>query len=59
MCAVLFAEEHVTLLPGSYLSRPVDGKDPGANRVRMALVPPLDECIDAAERIRRCVERLI
>jgi N-succinyldiaminopimelate aminotransferase len=55
----LFAEEHLTLLPGSYLSRPVDGMDPGANRVRMALVPPLDECIDAAQRIRRCVERLI
>lgn len=54
----LFAEEHVTLLPGSFLSRAVGGRDPGANRLRMALVPPLDECVDAAQRIRRFVERL-
>ena len=54
----LFAEQNVTLLPGSFLSRTVDGLNPGANRVRMALVPPLDACIDAAWRIRRFVEAL-
>jgi len=54
----LFAAEHVTVLPGSFLSRTVGGHNPGANRVRMALVPPLDECVDAALRIRRFVERL-
>ena len=54
----LFAEEHLTVLPGSFLSRPVEGLDPGANRLRLALVPPLDECVDAARRIRRCLERL-
>jgi N-succinyldiaminopimelate aminotransferase len=54
----LFAEEHVTVLPGSFLSRTRGGQDPGANRLRIALVPPLDECIDAAQRIRRFVERL-
>jgi N-succinyldiaminopimelate aminotransferase len=54
----LFAEEHVTVLPGRFLSRPRGAEDPGANRVRIALVPPLDECIDAAQRIRRFVERL-
>jgi N-succinyldiaminopimelate aminotransferase len=54
----LFAEEHVTVLPGRFLSRPRGTEDPGANRVRIALVPPLDECIDAAQRIRRFVERL-
>lgn len=54
----LFAEEHVIVLPGRFLSRPGGAQDPGANRVRMALVPPLDECIDAARRIRRFVERL-
>ena len=54
----LFAEEAVTLLPGSFLSRTVDGYNPGADRVRLALVPPLDECIEAAWRIRGFVERL-
>ncbi|MEE4460738.1 succinyldiaminopimelate transaminase [Azotobacter chroococcum] len=48
----LFAREHVTVVPGSYLSRSVGGLNPGANRVRMALVAPLAECVEAAERIR-------
>jgi N-succinyldiaminopimelate aminotransferase len=49
----LFAQQHVTVLPGSFLSRHTGGDDPGANRVRMALVAPLDECVDAAQRIKR------
>ncbi|MNN42383.1 LL-diaminopimelate aminotransferase [compost metagenome] len=48
----LFEREHVTVVPGSYLSRAVDGLNPGAGRVRMALVAPLAECVEAAERIR-------
>lgn len=48
----LFACEHVTVVPGSFLSREVDGFNPGANRVRMALVAPLAECVEAAGRIR-------
>ena len=47
----LFAEFNVTVLPGRYLSREHDGGDPGIDRVRMALVAPLDECVDAAQRI--------
>mgnify|MGYP003384644179 FL=1 len=54
----LFAREHVTLVPGSYLSRAVDGNNPGAGRVRMALVAPLAECVAAAERIRDFVKSL-
>jgi len=54
----LFAEEHVTVLPGSFLSRRVDDRDPGENRIRIALVPELDECVDAARRIRGFIERL-
>jgi N-succinyldiaminopimelate aminotransferase len=54
----LFARAHVNVVPGSYLSREVDGLNPGANRVRLALVAPLDECIEAAGRIRRVVETL-
>ena len=49
----LFAQENLTLLPGSYLSRKVGGQDPGAGRVRMALVGSLEDCREAAIRIRR------
>ncbi len=54
----LWEEENVTVLPGSFLARAqADGLDPGAGRVRMALVPQLDDCIEAAQRIQRFVER--
>ncbi len=48
----LFAEQHVTTLPGSYLSRTAHGIDPGRDYVRIALVAPLDDCLDAARRLR-------
>lgn len=54
----LFAQQNVTVLPGSYLTRVVDGIDPGADRVRMALVAPLNECVEAAQRIYRFVKSL-
>ena len=54
----LFVREHVTVVPGSYLSRSVNGENPGAGRVRMALVAPLAECVAAAERIRDFVKGL-
>ena len=51
-------QQNVTVLPGSYLSRPVNGSNPGANHVRMALVASLDECVEGAQRIRQFVEHL-
>ncbi|MBK1735096.1 succinyldiaminopimelate transaminase [Halorhodospira abdelmalekii] len=54
----LWEEENVTVLPGSFLSRPLEGDNPGAARVRIALVAELEACLEAAERIRRFVERL-
>jgi len=54
----LFAEQQVTVLPGSYLSRTIDGINPGDNRIRLALVAEVDECIEAARRIRKLVESL-
>jgi len=51
----LFSQQNVTVLPGSYLSREVNGTNPGNNHVRMALVAPLDECIDAANRIKQFI----
>ncbi len=47
----LFAEQHVTVLPGQYLSRDTATGNPGRNRVRLALVAELDDCVRAAERI--------
>lgn len=54
----LFEQQNVTVLPGSYLSREAEGINPGAGRVRLALVAELDECVEAAERIRQYVESL-
>jgi N-succinyldiaminopimelate aminotransferase len=54
----LFAQQHVTVLPGSFLSRTVDGINPGANRIRMALVAEVDECVEAAKRIKTYVKGL-
>ncbi len=47
----LLALYNVTLLPGSYLAREVQGHNPGAQRVRMALVADSAECLEAARRI--------
>ncbi len=52
----LFQNKHVTVVPGSYLSREVDGLNPGAGHVRMALVATPEECIQAAQRIRDHIE---
>jgi N-succinyldiaminopimelate aminotransferase len=52
----LFQAQHVTVVPGSYLSRDVDGLNPGAGRVRLALVAPLTECVEAAQRIREFIQ---
>jgi N-succinyldiaminopimelate aminotransferase len=47
----LYAARHVTVLPGSFLARESNGVNPGANRVRMALVAETEECLEAARRI--------
>ncbi|MCD6061441.1 MAG: succinyldiaminopimelate transaminase [Moraxellaceae bacterium] len=54
----LHAETHVTVLPGRFLGRDVDGSNPGEGFVRMALVASLDECTEAAHRIRSFVSSL-
>jgi len=51
----LLAQYNVTVLPGSYLAREAQGLNPGAGRIRMALVAGVDECIEAAERIRQFI----
>ncbi|MBT8129609.1 MAG: succinyldiaminopimelate transaminase [Gammaproteobacteria bacterium] len=54
----LFNQQNVTVLPGSYLSREVNGSNPGSRHVRMALVASVDECIDAANRIKQFIQSL-
>jgi N-succinyldiaminopimelate aminotransferase len=54
----LHAQHNVLVLPGSFIARAVDGANPGANHVRVALVPPLAECIEAIERISRFAQSL-
>ena len=55
----LFAQQNLTVLPGSYVSREDQNGDlPGAGFVRMALVATLEECVEGAMRIRRYVESL-
>ncbi|MFN4360547.1 MAG: succinyldiaminopimelate transaminase [Hylemonella sp.] len=52
----LYALYNVTVLPGSYLAREARGVNPGAGRVRMALVAETAECVEAAERIVQFVQ---
>ena len=52
----LLALYNVTVLPGSYLARDVNGANPGAQRIRMALVADTAECAEAARRIAAFVQ---
>ena len=47
----LLGQYNVTVVPGSLLARCAHGINPGAGRVRMALVASVDECLEAAHRI--------
>jgi N-succinyldiaminopimelate aminotransferase len=42
---------NVLVLPGSYLARDAHGANPGRNHVRIALVAPLADCVEAVHRI--------
>jgi N-succinyldiaminopimelate aminotransferase len=47
----LFAATNVTVLPGQYLAREANGMNPGRRYVRIALVPDVTDCVEAARRI--------
>ncbi len=55
---LLYQRYHVTVLPGSFLAREAHGINPGANRIRMALVAEVAECLEAAQRIRAFCQEL-
>jgi N-succinyldiaminopimelate aminotransferase len=47
----LFEQQHVTVLPGTYLARDTAGGNPGRGRIRISLVASVDDCVEAARRI--------
>ena len=53
----LLAQYNVTVLPGSYLAREAQGFNPGAGRIRMALVAETAECLEAAQRIVAFIQK--
>ena len=54
----LYADYNVVVLPGSFIARASHGINPGAGCVRIALVAPLEECLEAAGRIQQFVSQL-
>ena len=54
----LFTQQHITVLPGRFLSRTVNGVNPGENHIRMALVAPVNECKEAAQRLNDFISQL-
>ncbi|MBT8144892.1 MAG: succinyldiaminopimelate transaminase [Gammaproteobacteria bacterium] len=55
----LYAEHALTVLPGRYLGRRANGHNPGAGHIRVALVAPLPDCIEAAKRIDSLLENTL
>jgi N-succinyldiaminopimelate aminotransferase len=53
----LYRDYNVTVLPGSFLAREARGINPGEQFVRIALVAPLAECLEAAQRIQKFVNK--
>jgi N-succinyldiaminopimelate aminotransferase len=53
--AELFAAQHITVVPGSYLARATAAGNPGAGYVRISLVAPEDECVQAAVRLKEFI----
>ena len=54
----LYSQQNVTVLPGKYLARSVNNQNPGANRVRIALVATPEECQTAAKRITTYIKSI-
>ena len=52
----LYVQQHVTVLPGSYLAREAKGVNPGRGFIRIALVDGLEACVEAAGRIVKFIQ---
>jgi N-succinyldiaminopimelate aminotransferase len=49
---------NVLVVPGSYLAREAHGQNPGRNHIRVALVAPLEECVEAIGRVMQHAKAL-
>ena len=54
----LLRQYNVLALPGSYLARDAHGANPGRDHVRIALVAPLADCVEAVRRIGQLARSL-
>jgi N-succinyldiaminopimelate aminotransferase len=54
----LHRDYNVLVLPGSFLARESHGENPGKNHVRIALVAPIEECVEALTRMAEYAARL-
>jgi len=52
----LYTSENIKVLPGSFLSRNINDINPGENRIRIALVAEVEECEEAANRMKEFIE---
>ncbi len=54
----LHEQYNVLVLPGSFLAREAHGENPGKNHVRIALVAPFEECVEALGRMMQFAKTL-
>jgi len=54
----LYEQQNVTVLPGQFLSRETSSGNPGTQHIRIALVAPMEECLNAADRIKQYLQTL-
>lgn len=55
----LYQHFHTIVLPGQFLARETTRGNPGLNHIRLALVTSYDECVEAAQRIKTCLENYL
>lgn len=55
----LLDQQAVRVLPGSYVSREAHGTNPGSHRIRIALVAPLEQCVEGAKRIATYAKSIV
>ena len=54
-CKKALEQENVLMLPGQFLARDVKGHNPGLNRVRLALVEQIEQCVEGATRLAQII----